>query len=65
MPAGKCLVGVRNEAAIFDRQTATIEISREHQDFFVKNMVAILCEERLTLCVFQPNAFVYATGIGS
>ncbi len=34
-------------AAIWDRWDATVEVSREHQDFFIKNMVAILCEEKL------------------
>ncbi len=43
-------------AAIFDRMSATISISTEHDDYFVKNKVAILCEERLALATFRPNA---------
>ena len=46
-------------AMIWDRQDATVEISREHDDFFTRNLVAILCEERLALTVFQSLAFVY------
>jgi HK97 family phage major capsid protein len=46
-------------AAIWDRAGATIEVSREHSDYFVKNMVAILCEERLALSVFRPKALIY------
>jgi HK97 family phage major capsid protein len=59
---GNFLVGAfKQAAAIWDRWDATIEISREHQDFFVKNLVAILCEERLALTVFQPSAIVHGT----
>jgi HK97 family phage major capsid protein len=60
------LVGAfKQGAALWDRTDATIEISREHSDFFIKNLVAILCEERLALTVFRGNAFVkghFATG---
>jgi len=59
---GNFLVGAfKQAAAIWDRWDATIEVSREHQDFFIKNMVAILCEERLALTVFQPSAIVVGT----
>jgi HK97 family phage major capsid protein len=61
MPAGKFLVGVRNEAAVYDRQQASIEVSREHASFFVQNMVAILCEERLALACYHGSAFIYGT----
>lgn len=60
MPVGQFLCGAfRMAASIWDRWDATIEVSREHQDFFIKNMVAILCEERLALTVFRPSALVY------
>ena len=63
---GHYLVGAyRTQAAVFDRQQATIELSREHSDYFVKNLVAILCEERLTLVVFRPDAFVYGGLVGA
>ena len=45
-------------AAIRDRQQARVEVSREHSDFFTRNLVAILCEERIALTVFRPLAFV-------
>ena len=44
---------------IFDRQNATIEVSREHSDYFTRNLAAILVEERLALCVFNSTAVVY------
>lgn len=60
MPAGHFFVGATAMAAsLFDREDATIEVSREHSDFFVKNMVAILAEERLALAVYRKTALVY------
>lgn len=59
LASGDFLVGAfKLGAAIWDRMDATIEVSREHSDFFIKNLVAILCEERLALTVFRPSAFV-------
>lgn len=60
MAQGQFMVGAFNMAAmIWDRNDATVEVSREHSDFFIRNMVAILCEERLALTVFRPLALVY------
>lgn len=60
--SGKFLVGAFTMgAAIFDRKDATIELSRSHSDNFTKNMVTILCEERLALATFRGASFV--TGI--
>lgn len=60
MPISQFMVGAFNLAAgIWDRNDATIEVSREHSDFFIRNMVAILCEERLALTVFRALALVY------
>jgi HK97 family phage major capsid protein len=60
MARGQFLAGnFAMAAAIWDRNSATVELSREHSDFFVKNLVAILVEERLALTVFQPLALVY------
>lgn len=60
MPVGHFMTGAFRQAAIlWDRQQATLEISREHADFFIKNMAAILCEERLALTVVAPNALRY------
>lgn len=45
-------------ARLYDRQAATVLVSLEHQDFFVRNLVAILAEERLTLTVPRPQLLV-------
>ena len=44
---------------ICDRQDPTVEISKEHADFFIRNMVAILCEERLALVIERGAAMIY------
>lgn len=51
----------RYAAQIFDREDATVLISTENQDNFVKNMVTILAEERLALAVYRPEALIKGT----
>jgi len=46
-------------AQVFDRWQARVEIATENEDDFVKNLVSMLCEERLALAVYRPEAFVF------
>lgn len=60
--AGRWLAGDFTTAGqIWDRQTATVEISRDHSDFFVRNLVAIRAELRETLTVYRPASLVTGT----
>lgn len=60
MTVDKFLIGAFDMAAqIFDRQNATVEVSTEDQDNFVKNKVTIRAEERLALAIYRPQAIVF------
>jgi HK97 family phage major capsid protein len=62
MTAGKFLCGAFSLAAqIWDREDATVRISENVDDHFIRNMVAILVEERLALAVYRTAALVYGS----
>lgn len=56
--AGVGLVGDFRKAVIWDREQANITATDSHADFFIRNLVAILAEERLAFGVTRPAAFV-------
>lgn len=59
MDAGDFLVGSFQQGAQgWDREDVSVTVSTEDRDNFVKNMVTILCEERVGLTVYRPEAFV-------
>lgn len=62
MTKGDFLVGqFQTAATLYDRWEARIEVSTEHSDFFTRNLVAILCEERIGLAVKRPKALTYGS----
>ena len=63
---GTALVGAFGTGAqLYDREQASIRISEQHADFFVRNAIVILAEQRLALAVKRPEAFVKVTFDGA
>ncbi|TCJ28758.1 phage major capsid protein [Microbacterium sp. PI-1] len=56
--AGTALVGDFSKAVLWDREQASITATDSHADFFIRNLVAILGEERVAFGVTRPKAFV-------
>ena len=48
-------------AQLYDRAQANIRVADQHADFFIRNAVAILAEQRLALAVKRPESFVKGT----
>ena len=60
MAVDKFLTGAfKLGAQLFDRWLARVEIATENEDDFIKNLITMLCEERLALAVYRPEAFIY------
>ena len=61
--SGTFLIGSGNPVAaeIRDRMEMQVELSTSHQDFFVKNLVAVRAEKRLALVTKRPASFVTGT----
>jgi len=59
---GTCVVGAFGTGAqLYDREQASIRISEQHSDFFIRNAIVVLAEQRLALAVKRPEAFVKVT----
>lgn len=61
--AGTALVGDFSKAVLWDREQTTVTMTDSHADFFIRNMVAILAEERVAFAVTRPTAFCTVTGL--
>lgn len=59
MPQGTGLVGAFGLGAqLYDREQGNVRIAEQHADFFIRNAIVVLAEERLALAVKRPESFV-------
>jgi hypothetical protein len=62
LAAGTCYVGDFKEAVTwFDRNTTSVYLTDSHADFFIKNLLVILAEQRALFAVTDPGAGVVTT----
>ena len=62
MPQGTALVGAFGLGAqLYDREQGNVRVAEQHADFFIRNAVVVLAEERLALAVKRPESFVKVT----
>jgi len=63
MTENTALVGDFRQAVVADRQQSTIYVTDSHKDWFARNLLAILAEERIGFGVRDPQAFTTVTAI--
>ena len=56
--AGSAWLANWRKAVLWDREQATITATDSHDDWFIRNMVAILAEMRAAFGLIRPSAFV-------
>lgn len=62
IPEGTFVTGAWGLGAqLYDRMQGNIRIAEQHGDFFIRNAVVILAEERIALAVKRPESFVKGT----
>jgi hypothetical protein len=62
LPKGTCYVGDFKEAVTwFDRNTTSVYLTDSHADYFIKNLLVILAEQRALFAVTDPAAGVKTT----
>lgn len=60
MTVDKFMVGdFKRAGTLYDREETIVEVSTDHDDYFVRNLVAIRAEERVALTVTAPECLVY------
>ena len=57
---GEAIVGDFRYAMLWDREQTTVRATQGYEDFFMKNLVAILAEMRAAFGVLRPKAFAIA-----
>jgi HK97 family phage major capsid protein len=57
-PEGTAYVADWKTVVLFDREQTSIQVSNQHSDYFVRNLIAILAELRAGLAILRPAAIV-------
>jgi HK97 family phage major capsid protein len=58
--AGEFLTGAFGLGArVWDREDTTVRITDSHADYFIRNKLVMLVEERVALTIERPESFVY------
>lgn len=63
MTENTALVGDFRQAVVADRMQSTLYVTDSHKDWFARNILAILAEERIGFGVLDPQAFCTVTAI--
>jgi HK97 family phage major capsid protein len=63
MTENTALVGDFRQAVVADREQSTIYVTDSHKDWFQRNLLAVLAEERLGLGVLDPEGFCTITAL--
>ena len=63
MTENTALVGDFRQAVVADRQQSAIYVTDSHKDWFQRNLLAVLAEERLGFGVLDPDAFCTVTAV--
>jgi HK97 family phage major capsid protein len=58
VPEGTGIVADWRLAVLWDREQASVQVSDSHGEFFIRNLLAFLCELRAAFGVLRPAAFV-------
>ena len=45
-------------ATLYDREESSIRIAEQHADFFLRDAIVVLAEERITLATKRPESFI-------
>lgn len=55
---GDFVVGSGFAATLYDREEVSVRVAEQHEDFAIKGMVALICDERLAFTVERKAAIV-------
>lgn len=57
------IVGDFSQCVVADREQSAIYVTDSHNDWFARNLLAVLAEERLAVGVLDPEAFCSVTAV--